>query len=248
MCPLARSLQEWHRVGESSCQKPPQAWKCSSEPWPAGLSCNRPREESPRPACTRNFASCTGPRPQAMQNTIQDTAPASKSLIHTRILRMNGFMRNGSILMKMSLAIRGTTTDLPSSVQRPDRLTFLGHRGRAPGHRGHPGTDRHVEESRIPESRILSTITTTTTLPPTTGSTNPGSRMPRERKLPFERTSPTPTTTMTTMKPIEIYLMPGPTTGLCVRHAELVHPTAQLRYCAETRIAVASIQYATIQP
>ena len=29
--------------------------------------------------------------------------------------------------------------------------------------------------------------------------------------------------------------------GLCVRHTELVNATAQLRYCAETRIAVAAI-------
>ena len=30
-------------MGESSFQEPPQAWKRSSEPWPAGLSWNRPR-------------------------------------------------------------------------------------------------------------------------------------------------------------------------------------------------------------
>ena len=51
-------------------------------------------------------------------------------------------------------------------------------------------------------------ITTTKTLPPTTGSTNPGSRMSRGRKLLFQRTSPTPTTTMTKMK--TTYPMPGP--------------------------------------
>ena len=72
----------------------------------------------------------------------------------------------------------------PSSVQRPDGSTVLGHQGRTPGHRGHPGTERRGEESRIPP-----TITTTMTLPATTGSTNPGSRMPRERKLPLEQTS-----------------------------------------------------------
>ena len=65
----------------------------------------------PHSALHRNVASCTGPRPRAMQNTIEDSAPTSKSLIHTPILRMNGFLRNGSILMKISLAIRGTMTD-----------------------------------------------------------------------------------------------------------------------------------------
>ena len=58
-----------------------------------------------------NLCKLYGPRPQAMQNTIEDSARASKSLIHTPTLRLNGFTRNDSILMKMSLAIRGTTTD-----------------------------------------------------------------------------------------------------------------------------------------
>ena len=199
-------------MGELSCQEPPQAWKSSGEPWPAGLSWNPPREGGPYPACTQNFASCTGPRPRAMQNTIEDSARASKSLIPTPILRMNGFMRNGSLPLKISLAIRDTTTDPLPLYSVGMGSTVLGHRGRTPGHPGHPGTDRRGEESGIPESRIPPTITTTTTLPPTTGSTNPGSRMPRERKLPLERTSPTPTATMTTMKTMEIYPMPGPTT------------------------------------
>ena len=51
------------------------------------------------------------PRPWAMQKTIEDSARASQSLVPTPILRMNGFMRNGSILMKISLATRDTTTD-----------------------------------------------------------------------------------------------------------------------------------------
>ena len=89
----------------------------------------------------------------------------------------------GSILMmKILLATRGTTTDLPSSVQRPDGSTVLGHRGRTPGHRGHP------ERIRVPESRKSKT----------TGSTNPGIRMPRKHKLLLERTNPTPTTTTPT--------------------------------------------------
>ena len=46
-----------------------------------------------------------------MQNTFEDSTRASKSLIPTPILRMNGFMRNGSILMRISLAIPDTTTD-----------------------------------------------------------------------------------------------------------------------------------------
>ena len=54
-----------------------------------------------------------GPRPWAMRNTIQDSARASKSLIHTPILRRNGFSRNGSILMRISLAIWGMRTDPP---------------------------------------------------------------------------------------------------------------------------------------
>ena len=98
-------------MGESSCQEPPQAWKCLSKPWPTNLSWNRPKEGGPSPAITPNFASCTGPRPCAMQNTIEDSARALKSLIHTPILRMNGFMRNDSILMRILLGIRGTMTD-----------------------------------------------------------------------------------------------------------------------------------------
>ena len=110
MCPLTRNLQEWHRVGESSYQEEQQAWKCSSEPWPAGLFRNRPRE-GPQPACTRNSASCMGPRPRSMQNTIEDSARVSQSVVPTPIPRMNGLMKNGSILMKISLATRDTTTD-----------------------------------------------------------------------------------------------------------------------------------------
>ena len=97
------------------------------------------------------------------------------------------------------LATRDTTTDSPSYVQRPDGSTVLGHRGRTPGHQGHPGPDRHGD--RIPESRIPPAITTMMKLPPTTGMANPGSRMPRRRKLLLERTNPTPTTTTTTMNP-----------------------------------------------
>ena len=186
-------------MGELSYQEAQQAWKCSSKPWPAGLFRNRPREGPPPPACTRNSASCMGPRPRSMQNTIEDSARVSQSLIPTPILRMNGLMKNGSILMKISLVTRDTTTDPPSSVQRPDGSTVPGHRGRTPGHQGHPGTNRRGD--RTPESRIPRAITTTMTLPPTTGSTNPGSQMPRGRKLLLERTNPTPTTTMTTMNP-----------------------------------------------
>ena len=98
-------------MGESSYQEPLQAWKCSSGPWPADLFRNRPREGGPHPACTRNFASCMGPRPRWMQNTIEDSARASQSLVPTPILRMNGFMRNGLILMKISLATPNTTAN-----------------------------------------------------------------------------------------------------------------------------------------
>ena len=129
-------------------------------------------------------------------------------------------MRNGSILMKISLATGDTTTNPPSSVQHPDGPTVLGRRGRTPGHRGHPGTDRRGD--RIPESRIPPAITTTTTLPPTTGSTIPGSRMPPGRKLLLERTSMTPATTMTTMKTTETYPMPGPTTRRIMRTPQKV--------------------------
>ena len=105
----------------------------------------------------------------------------------------------GSILMKILPATRDTTTDSPSSVQRPDGSTVLGHRGRTPGHQGHPGTNRRGD--RIPESRMTPAITTTMKLSPMTGSNNPGSRMPRRRKLLLERTNPTPITTTTTMNP-----------------------------------------------
>ena len=83
--------------------------------------------------------------------------------------------------------------------ERPDGSTVLGHPGRTPGHQSHPGTDRRGD--RIPESRIPPAITTTIPLPPTTGSTNPGSRMPQRRKLLLERTNRTPITTTTTMNP-----------------------------------------------
>ena len=148
-----------------------------------------------------------------MQNTIEDSARVSQRVVPTPIPRMNGLMKNGSILMKISLATRDTTTDPRSSVQRPDGSTVLGHRGRTPGHQGHPGTDRRGD--RIPESRIPPAITTTITLPPTTGSTDPGSRVPRGRKLLLERTSPTPATTMTTMNPT--HSTPGPTTRRIMR-------------------------------
>ena len=114
-----------------------------------------------------------GPRPWSMRNTIEDSARPSQSLVPTPILGMNGLMKNGSILMKISLATQDTTTHPPSSIQRPDGSTVLGGRGRTLGHRGHPGTDRRGD--RIPESRKPPAITTTTTLPPTTESTNPGS-------------------------------------------------------------------------
>ena len=98
-------------MGESSYQEPQQTWKCSIEPWPTGLFRNRPTVGGPHSACTRNSASCMGPRPRLMQNTIEDSARVSQSLVPTPILRMNGLMKNGSILMKISLATRNTTTD-----------------------------------------------------------------------------------------------------------------------------------------
>ena len=199
-------------MDESSYHEPQQAWKCSSEPWPAGLFRNRPRE-GPHPVCTRNSVSCMAPRPRLMQNTIEDSARVSQSLVPTPILRMNGLMKNGSILMQISLATRDTTTDPPSSVQGSDGSTVLGHRGRTPGHGGHSGTDRRGDQ--IPESRIPPATTTTMTLPPTTGSTNPGSRMPRGPKLLLERTSPTPIPTMTTMK--STHPTRGPTTRRIMR-------------------------------
>ena len=101
-----------------------------------------------------NSVSCTGPRPRSMQNTFESGAQAL----------------TGSILMKILLATRATTTDLPSSVQHRDGSTVLGHRGRTAGHQGHPGTNR------VPESRKSKT----------TGSTNLGTRMPRKHKLLLE--------------------------------------------------------------
>ena len=166
----------------------------------------------PVPESTKG-GSCMGPRPRSMHNTIKDNARVSQGLVPTPILRMNGLMKNGSVLMMISLATRDTTTDPPSSVQRPDWSTVLGHRGRTPGHQDHQGTDRRGD--RIPGSRIPPAITTMMTLPRTTGSTNPGSRMPRGRKLLLERTSPTPTTTMTTMHPT--HSTPGLTTRRIMR-------------------------------
>ena len=181
---------------------------------PGRLACSGiDQGRDPPRACTRNSASCMGPRPRSMQNTIEDSARVSQSLVPTPILRMNGLMKNGSILMKISLATRDTTIDPPSSVQRPEGSTVLGHRGRSPGHQGHPGTNRRGDQ--LEESRIPPAITTTMTLPPTTGSTNLGSRMPRGRKLLLERPSPTPTTTMTTMNPG--HSTPGPTTRRIMR-------------------------------
>ena len=46
-----------------------------------------------------------------MQNAIEDSARVSQSLVPTPILRMNGLMKNGSILMNIFLATRDTTTD-----------------------------------------------------------------------------------------------------------------------------------------
>ena len=100
-------------MGELSYQEPLQAWKCPSEPWPAGLFRHRPREGGPHPACTRNSASCMVARPRLMQNTTEDSARFLQSLVPTPILRMNGLMRNGSILMTIPLATRDTMTDPP---------------------------------------------------------------------------------------------------------------------------------------
>ena len=98
---------------ESSCQQPQQAWRCSKKPWSVGLSCNGPGRGDPRPTLTQNFASCTGTLPRTTRNTLEGSAEASKSLIHTPILCRNGFIhtQSGSILMRISLATRGTTTD-----------------------------------------------------------------------------------------------------------------------------------------
>ena len=166
-------------MGESSCQEPPQAWKHSIEPWPAGLSWNRPTEGGPHPACTRSFTSCMAPRPRSMQITIEDNARASQSLIPTPILRMNGFMRNGSILMKISHAIRDTTTDLLPlfSIRRGRQFLDIEAEHlviKAIQERTVVGRRAEYQGGRIPP-----TITTTTTLPPTTGLTNPGRQMPR---------------------------------------------------------------------
>ena len=75
-------------------QEAPQALKCSGSPWPTGLFWNQPRE-GPHPACSSNSASCMGPRPRSMQNTFESGARALM----------------GSILMKILLATRDTTTD-----------------------------------------------------------------------------------------------------------------------------------------
>ena len=76
--------------------------------WPV-LESTKGRMTPPR--MHRNSASCMGPRPRSMQNTIEDSARVSQSLVPTPILRMNGPMKNGSIQMKISLATRDTTTD-----------------------------------------------------------------------------------------------------------------------------------------
>ena len=100
---------------ESSCQEARQAWRCSNEAWPIGLSWNRPGKGDPQPTLTQNFASCTGTLPRTTPNTFVSNAQASKSLMHTPILRRNGFIytQTGSIPRntRISLATRGTTTD-----------------------------------------------------------------------------------------------------------------------------------------
>ena len=52
-----------------------------------------------------------GPRPRLMQNTIEDSARVSQSLVPTPILRMTGLMKNGLIQMKILLATWDTLTD-----------------------------------------------------------------------------------------------------------------------------------------
>ena len=100
-------------MGESSCQELPQAWKYSNKPWPIDQSWNRPGKGGPHPALTQNFASRMGVSPRATPNTIEGSARAWNSLIHTQILRRTGFIhtQSGSILMRISLPTRGTTTD-----------------------------------------------------------------------------------------------------------------------------------------
>ena len=100
-------------MGESSCQELPQALKYSNKPWPIDQSWNRPGKGGPRPALTQNYASRMGVSPRATPNTIEGSARAWNSLIHTQILRRTGFIhtQSGSILMRISLPTRGTTTD-----------------------------------------------------------------------------------------------------------------------------------------
>ena len=70
-------------------------------------------EGRPRPRIDQKFASRTGVRPRATPNTIEGSARAWNSLIHPQILPRTGFIhtQSGSILMRISLATRGTTTD-----------------------------------------------------------------------------------------------------------------------------------------
>ena len=79
---------------------------------PGRLACPAIDQGRKGPPCMHpKLCKLYGPQPPAMHDIIEDSARASKSLIHTPVPRMNGFMRSGWILMKISLAIRGTTTD-----------------------------------------------------------------------------------------------------------------------------------------
>ena len=135
---------------ELSCQEPLQAWRCSNKPWPIGPSWNRPGRGDPRPTLTQNFASCTGTFPRTTPNTIEGSAQALKSLIHTPILRRNGFIhtRSGSILMRISLATRGTTTDsLALFSVRMESIIM--------GRRFVEGKAEHLQERIVMEGQFL---------------------------------------------------------------------------------------------
>ena len=81
---------------EPSCQEKRQAWRCSNKPRPIGVSWNRPGKGDPTPTLTQMFASCTITLPRTTPNTVEGSAQASKSLIHTPILQRNRFIHTQS--------------------------------------------------------------------------------------------------------------------------------------------------------
>ena len=173
-----------------------------------GFTWNRPGKVDPIPTLTQDFASCTGTLPRTTPNSFDSNAQASKSLMHTPILRRNGFThtQSGSIPMntRISLATRGTTTDsLALFSVRMEPIIM--------GRQLVEGKAKHLQEQKVMGPHL---VERSAEAPQTTnhGSGNHGCPTPPKCKFSLERTSPVPTSkkkmTMTPRKMVPTMVVP----------------------------------------